>query len=50
MKKEPTKKHNNQAKPKEKKQWIIPKMRILAVNNGIIRDIFEGVAYNDHVS
>ncbi|WP_158237936.1 hypothetical protein [Emticicia sp. TH156] len=50
MKKEPTKKHNNQAKPKEKKQWIIPKMRKLAVNSGAIRDEIESGVYNDHLS
>ncbi|WP_158237935.1 hypothetical protein [Emticicia sp. TH156] len=46
MKKEPTKKHNNQAKPKEKKQWIVPKMRILAVNSGyFFKSTVEDYAY-----
>ncbi|UTA66740.1 hypothetical protein [Emticicia sp. 21SJ11W-3] len=50
MKKEPTKKHNNIANARGKKTWIVPKMRILAVNNGSIRDINESGIYNNDLS
>ncbi|WP_158237934.1 hypothetical protein [Emticicia sp. TH156] len=36
MKTEHPPKKNNKATAKEKKKWIVPKMKILAVNNGNI--------------